>query len=83
MRRTGKAVVNLGWRSLLALVGGAASVVGVGISAGCGGLEPPYGVQPLYGVQVTCTKDADCTTRIGAGWYCDGKTCVQHPDAGQ
>jgi len=83
MRRTGKAAMNLGWRSLLALVGSAASVVGVSITAGCGGLEPPYGVQPLYGVTMTCAKDADCTTRIGADWYCDKTNCVERTaDAG-
>jgi hypothetical protein len=75
MRRTGMAVVGLGWRSLLALVGGAASFVGVGSGTGCGFAPPPYGMQPVYGVQVSCTQNFDCTSRFNADWYCINGTC--------
>jgi hypothetical protein len=75
MQRTGKAAVRLGWRSLLALVGGVASIAGLG---SCGV------AQPVYGVNTSCTNDADCTARFNSNWYCDVGTCTQRPpDAGK
>jgi hypothetical protein len=75
--RHAKKVAGIGWRGLLALVGGVASL------AGCGGVveTPPYGV-PLYGAQLSCSSDSDCATKVGNGWYCDQKTCAYRPDAG-
>ena len=76
--RQAKKVAGIGWRALLALVGGVASL------AGCGGNEmPPYGAVPLYGAQnYSCSSDSDCATKVGNGWYCEQKTCAYRPDAG-
>jgi len=71
MRRTGKAAVNLGWRSVLALVGGVASIAALGASCGV----------PAYGIQPTCTKDSDCVALHGADWYCS-TVCVERPADG-
>jgi hypothetical protein len=55
--RTAKKVVGLGWRGLLALVGGIATLAGCGTQS-----EIVYGPAIVY-----CTDDADCSS----GWYCD------------
>jgi uncharacterized protein (DUF2236 family) len=71
MRRTGKAAVRLGWRSLSALVAGVASIAGLGACP-----------QPMYGVSETCTLDSDCTARFDSTWYCNHGTCAERTDGG-
>jgi len=57
---------------MLALVGGMASLAGVGCVT-----------QVYYGVQVACETDADCEAKHGSGWYCeDHLSCQPPPDAG-
>ena len=76
MRRTGRAVANLGWRGMLALVGGVLSLTGVGATS----CMPPYGTNP-----VRPCKDSDCAARFDSTWHCDemgGCTDGVIPDAG-
>ena len=72
--RTARKAIGLGWRAMLALAGGVATL------AGCGGDNNVA----MYGVQLTCHTDSDCVSQATQGWYCDGKTftCVYRPDAG-
>jgi hypothetical protein len=81
MRRTGKALVGMGWRGLFALVSGVVSLTGLGV-AGCGGNfvlygPPPYGSNlPGDASTMGCSSTPDC----GKGWYCDSShSCVQQP----
>ncbi len=66
MRRSRKALKQLGLRGLFAIVGGAASILGTA----CGAV-PLYGAQPPYGVPAECEGDTSCQQTHGAGWYCD------------
>jgi hypothetical protein len=81
MRRAGRAVSGLGWRGMLALVGGVASLAGLGTSA-CG-TTPVYGVRGDGG-WVDCATNADCEAKHGTGWYCPPSGhCTRVPvDAG-
>jgi len=75
-----KSLANLGFRGLLLLVGGVATLAG---AASCA-----YGPAPVYGM-LTCQDDTDCS--VSEGWYCDqsAKVCAHRdldagtpPDAG-
>ncbi|MGC4119362.1 MAG: hypothetical protein QM765_33310 [Myxococcales bacterium] len=80
MRRTRRALERLGLRGLLAVVGGAASIVGTAC-----GIAPLYGAQPPYGVPSDCVDDSYCKQAFGAGWYCDrsqGQCAATPADAG-
>jgi hypothetical protein len=78
MRRSGEAVVRAGWRGLFALVGGVASLAGVGVVS-CG----MYGPAPMYGPVSECTTSTDCETKHAQGWYCDNRVCLPPGDAGK
>jgi hypothetical protein len=80
MGRTGRKLVSFGWRGMLALVGGVASLGWSGV--GCWG-NPPYGPVPDSGL-IDCTSDAECVAGHGKGWYCrpSSSTCGQMPPDG-
>ena len=81
MRRAGTAVAGFGWRGMLALVGGVASIAGIA-SLQCG--LPAYGPWPKG--DASCDTEAECTASHGPGWYCDSwkSPCVERieQDAG-
>jgi hypothetical protein len=76
MRRAGSKLSSLGWRGVLAVMGGAVSLFGCG-------LEPA----PKYGVQrVPCTTDSECVSKVGPDWHCVQAYCesgAPSPDAGK
>jgi hypothetical protein len=73
-----RAAASLGWRGMLAVIRGAASLAGLGLVS-CA----LYGPTPPYGTPSECNTDADCQAKHGNGWYCEGHmSCEFPPDAG-
>ena len=75
MRPNGRRLASFGWRGMLALVGGVASLAGLGTSA----CAPVYGPAPGDGGWTGCATNADCEVRYGSGWYCEDHLTCQPP----
>ncbi len=62
-------------RISLALLGGLVALLGAALSTSC---AVAYGPRPP-----DCSKDSDCVSAHGAGWYCESGTyCTPVPDGG-